>query len=87
MSFGMLYNQTIPVTCNYGSLSAAQVSWTSIKCKNLVSSSMIAQMMFFSEAERGNTIIKSIEIDPTPMWEFFRVSIHLLGDDGLPSPF
>jgi len=47
------------------------------KWVDLVSRSTITQMAFFSEAERGNPMMKSIEIEFYFQWVFIRVLVHL----------
>ena len=67
---GIQSNQAISLTYNWATLSTPQVSQISRKWADLVSQPTTIQMAFLVEAERGNPMMKSIEIEP-----YFQVGI------------
>ena len=63
MSLGVPCNHIISLTYDYANLSIHQVSCMGWKWANLVSLSTMTKIAFFLEAERGNPMMKSIEIE------------------------
>jgi len=63
MSFGIPCRRTTSLTYNCVSFSIFQVSWIGIKWAYLISLSTITQMTFLLEIDRGNPMMRSIEIE------------------------